>query len=39
MLPVKSPAILADATVRRYAVDQEDLKAYCKLEKRPHFSR
>ena len=32
-------AILSDTTVRRSAVDQEDLKPYWKSEKRPHFSR
>ena len=31
-------AILSDTTVTRSAVDQEDLKPYCKSEKRPHFS-
>ena len=31
--------ILSDKTVRRTAVDHEDLKPYQKLEKRPHFSR
>ena len=30
-------AILSDTTVRS-AVDREDLKPYCKSEKRPHFS-
>ena len=48
--PVKSPSnyiryllkaltIISDTTVRRTAVDQEDLKAYWKSEKRSHFSR
>ena len=32
-------AILSDATLRRSAVDREDLKLYWKSEKRPHFSR
>ena len=32
-------AILSDTTVRRSAVDQEDLKPYWKSEKSPHFSR
>ena len=31
-----APAILWDATVRRSAIDQEDLKPYWKSEKRPH---
>ena len=35
----KALAILSDTTVRRSAVDQEDLKRYWKSEKRPHFSR
>ena len=35
----KALAILSDKTVRRSAVDQEDLKRYWKSEKRPHFSR
>ena len=29
-------AILSDITVRRSPVDREDLKPYCKSEKRPH---
>ena len=32
-------ALLSDAAVRRYAVDQEDLKPYWKLAKRSDFSR
>ena len=36
---LKALAILSDITVRRSAVDQEDLKSYCKSEKRPHFSK
>ena len=36
---VKALAILSDTTVRRSAVDQEDLKPYWKSQKRPHFSR
>ena len=36
---LKALAILSDTTVRRSAVDREDLKPYWKLEKRPHFSR
>ena len=36
---LKALAILIDAIVRRSAVDQEDLKPYWKLEKRPHFPR
>ena len=35
---LKAPAILSDTTIRRSAVDQEDLKPYWKSEKRPHFS-
>ena len=35
---LKAPLILADTTVKRSAVDQEDLKPYRKSEKRPHFS-
>ena len=37
--PKKALAILSHTTVRRSAVDQEDLKPYWKSEKRPHFSR
>ena len=37
--PRKALAILSDITVRRYAVDPEDLKPYWKTEKRPQFSR
>ena len=36
--PVKT-AILSDTTIRRSAVDQEDLKSYWKSEKRSDFSR
>ena len=36
---LKALAILPDTTVKRYAVDQEDLKPYWKSEKRPHISR
>ena len=36
---LKALAILSDATVRRSAVDWEDLKPYWKWEKRPHFIR
>ena len=35
---LKALAILSDATVRRSAVDQEDLKLYWKSEKSSHFS-
>ena len=35
---LKSLTILSDTTVRRFAVDQEDLKPYWKPEKRLHFS-
>ena len=35
---LKDLAILSDTTVRRSAVDQEDLKPYQESEKRPHFS-
>ena len=35
----KAQAMLSDTTVRRSAVDREDLKSYWKSEKRPHFSR
>ena len=34
---LKAPAILSDTTVRRSAVDQEDLKKYWKSEKRVTF--
>ena len=37
--PVKGPAVVSDATVRRSGADQEDLKPYWKSAKRPHFSR
>ena len=36
---LKAQAILSDTTVRRSAVDCNDLKPYRKSEKRPHFSR
>ena len=36
---LKALAILSDIMVRRFAVDQEDLKPYWKSEKRPRFSR
>ena len=36
---LKALAILSDTTVRRSAVDREDLKPYWKSEKRPHLSR
>ena len=36
---LKAPAILSDTTVRRSAVDQEDLKPYWESEKKPNFSR
>ena len=36
---LKALAILSDTTVRRSAVDPEDLKPYWRSEKRPHFSR
>ena len=32
-------AILSDTTVRKSAVDREDLKTYWKLEKRPDYCR
>ena len=35
---LKALAILSDTTVRRSAVDQEDLNPYWKSEKRPHVS-
>ena len=34
---LKAPAILSDTTVRRSAVDQEDLKPYWNTEKNPTF--
>ena len=34
----KKKKILSDTTVRRSAVDQENLKPYWKSEKRPHYS-
>ena len=36
---LKALPILSDTTVRRSAVDREDLKPYWKSEKKPHFSR
>ena len=36
---LKSVAFLSDATVRKSAVDREDLKPYWKLEKRSQFTR
>ena len=36
---LKVLTILLDISVRRSAVDQEDLNPYWKSEKRPHFSR
>ena len=36
---LRALAISSDATVRRSAVDSEDLKSYWKWNKRPHFSR
>ena len=36
---LKALGILSDTTVRRSAVDPEDLKSWWKSEKRPHFSR
>ena len=36
---LKALAILSDTTVRRSAVDGEDLKLYWKPEKKPHFSK
>ena len=36
---LKVLAILSDKTVRRSAINLEDLKPYWKSEKRPHFSR
>ena len=36
---LKALAILSDKSVERFAVDREDLKPYCKSEKRPHSSR
>ena len=36
---LKALAIPSDTTVRRSAVDGEDLKPYWKSEKRPQFSR
>ena len=36
---LKGLAILSDTTVRRPAVDRENLKPYWKSERRPYFSR
>ena len=36
---IKALATLSHATVRRSAVDREDIKPYWKSEKRPHFFR
>ena len=36
---LKALAIFSDTTVRRSAVDLEDLKPYLKSEKRPHFNK
>ena len=36
---LKALATVSDVTVRRSAVDQEDLKPYWKSEKRSNFSR
>ena len=36
---LKALAILLDTTLRRSAVDWQDLKPYWKSDKRPHFSR
>ena len=36
---LKALASLSDTTVRRSAVDQEDLKLYWKSEKLPDFSK
>ena len=36
---IRPLAILSDETIRRYAVDWEDLKSYSKSEKRLHFWR
>ena len=35
----KALALLSDTTVRRSAVDLEDLKSYWKSEKKSHFSK
>ena len=34
-----APAVLSDATVTRYEVDQEELKQYWKSEEKPSLSR
>ena len=36
---LKAPAILSNTTIRRSAVDWEDLEPYWKSQKIPHFSR
>ena len=36
---LKALTILSDTTVRRSALDREDLEPYWKSEKRPHFTR
>ena len=36
---LKALAVLSDTTVRRPAVDREDVKPYWKSERRSHFSR
>ena len=36
---LKAIVILSDTTVRRFVVNQEDLKPYWKSEKRLHLSR
>ena len=36
---LKALATLSDTTLKRSAVDREDLKPYWKSEKKPHFSR
>ena len=35
----KAQAILSETSVIRSAVEREDLKPYCKSEKRPNFLR
>ena len=39
LIPVESPSNCIRYTVRRSAVDRQDLKPYWKLEKQPHFCR
>ena len=36
---IRPVAVLWETTFRRFTVDQEDLKPYCKSEKSSHFSR